>query len=74
MQKTTLYFPADLQRALRDEARRRNQPQAELVRDAVRTYLEHAARPEPRSVGLGEDRGLAARDSEDWLAGKWGRR
>jgi hypothetical protein len=44
------------------------------VRDAVRAYLEHAARPEPRSVGLGDDGGLAARDSEDWLAGEWGRR
>jgi len=74
MEKTTLYLPADLQRALREEARRSGRPQAELVRDALRSYLERAVRPLPSSLGLGEDAELGARESEDWLGREWGRR
>lgn len=74
MEKTTLYLPQDLQRALRAEARRRGRPQADLVRDALRTYLAGLSRPQVRSIGLGEDRTLSGRDSESWLAGEWSRR
>ncbi len=74
MEKTTLYLPSDLHRALREEARRTGQPQAELVREALRSYLGGRTRPQPRSLGLGEDGGLAARDSETWLEREWGRR
>ena len=74
MEKTTLYLPNDLQRALRDEARRTGRPQAELVRDALRSYLAGRARPKLKSLGLGEDGELAARDSEAWLERGWDRR
>ena len=74
MEKTTLYLPQDLQRALRDEARRSGRPQAQLVREALRSYLDGRDRPQPSSLGLGDDRELAARDSEDWLAREWDRR
>ena len=71
MEKTTLYLPTDLQRALQEQARRSGRPQAELVREALRAYLEGAASPRPRSLGLGEDAGLSARESEAWLARRW---
>lgn len=72
MEKTTLYLPSDLQRALQEQARRSGRPQAELVREALRSYLEAAASPKPRSLGLGADAELSARDSEAWLARQWG--
>ena len=74
VEKTTLYLPTDLQQALQEQARRSGRPQAELVREALRTYLEGAASPRPRSLGLGEDTELSARESEAWLARLWGER
>jgi hypothetical protein len=44
------------------------------VREAPRSYLQGVAPPKPRSLGLGEDDGLAARDSEAWLESAWSRR
>jgi predicted DNA-binding protein len=73
VEKTTLYLPEDLQRALRTEARRSGRPQAELVRDALRAYLGDRAKPKLRSIGAGEDSELSGRDSESWLAREWGR-
>jgi plasmid stability protein len=73
MEKTTLYLPEDLQRALRTEARRTGRPQAELVRDALRTYLGSRGKPRLRSIGAGEDAELSGRDSESWLSREWGR-
>jgi hypothetical protein len=74
VEKTTLYLPTDLQRALQEQARRSGRPQAELVREALRAYLEGAAAPRPSSLGLGEDKELSARESEEWLARRWGER
>lgn len=74
VEKTTLYLPTDLQRALQEQARRSGRPQAELVREALRNYLASAAPPQPRSLGLGEDSELSARESEDWLARRWDER
>ncbi len=74
MEKTTLYLPADMQRALQEQARRSGRPQAELVREALRSYLEATVSPRPRSLGLGEDAGLSGRESEAWLAREWSRR
>lgn len=74
VEKTTLYLPRELQQALRAEARRSGRPQAELVRDALREYLEERPRARPRSIGLGESGRLAGRDSEAWLREHWGSR
>jgi hypothetical protein len=68
MEKMTLYLPSDLRRALQEQAHRTGKAQAELAREALRAYLKGVALPKPRSLGLGEDDGLAARDSEAWLA------
>jgi hypothetical protein len=74
MEKTTLYLPAELQRALQEQSRRSGRPQAELVREALRTYLEGAGSPRPRSLGLGADAELSGRESETWLERQWSRR
>ncbi|HEX5396296.1 MAG TPA: CopG family transcriptional regulator [Candidatus Limnocylindria bacterium] len=71
MNKTTVYLPDDLRRSLKAAARRRRLPEADLVRDALRHYLEGEDRPELTSVGSGADDGLAARDSEAWMRQEW---
>jgi hypothetical protein len=74
MGKTTLYLPSDLQRTLRETARRTGRRQADIVREALDLFLRQQHRPLPRSIGIGEDTELAARDSEAWLEAEWGRR
>ena len=71
MSKTTLYLPRDLQRALRDEAKRNGVSQAELVREALTRFLDSRTRPLPASIGVAADGRLAARDSEDWIRRTW---
>lgn len=72
MQKTTLYLPGELQRALKEAARREGEPQAVLIRRALEEYLQKRGRPPLHSIGMGEDKGLSARDAEDWLRAEWG--
>jgi hypothetical protein len=72
MEKTTLYLPKEMQRALREAAKREGESQAVLIRRALAEYLERSSQPPLRSVGMGEDARLAARDAEDWLNAEWG--
>jgi Arc/MetJ-type ribon-helix-helix transcriptional regulator len=72
-EKTTLYLPAELHRALKEHAHRSGRSQAELVREALESYLEEMAWPPPGSIGAGEDDSVSARESEDWLTREWGR-
>ncbi len=74
MEKTTLYLPPELHRALRDAARQTGKSQAALVREAVAAYLAQMKRPVPRSLGVAEDPGLTGRGSEDWLEETWAKR
>lgn len=74
VEKTTLYLPDDLRRSLADASRRLGRPQAELVRDALRRYLEAHGAPRPRSIGVAEGGGVSAAESEDWLREQWGSR
>ena len=73
VRKTTVYLPEDLMSELHDAARRSGRSQAELVRDALRAYLDGEDRPAPRSFGRGADTELAARDSKAWLRRQWDR-
>jgi predicted transcriptional regulator len=71
--KTTLYLSPEIQRGLRDLARRTGRHQAEVIREALDLYLKrHGERPRPRSIGAGEDSELTASASEDWLRARWG--
>jgi len=69
--KTTLYLSDELRQMLEAAARRTGRAQAELVRDALRSYLDGLAPAFPRSIGAGDDADLSARDSEDWLRRQW---
>ena len=74
MDKTTLYLPDELRRALKDAARRSGRAQADLVREALQLYLGNQTRPWPKSIGAGADGTLDARDSEDWLRAQWSKK
>ena len=73
MNKTTIYLTPELQRGIREVALRTGRRPAQLIRAAIEEYLRHQERPEPRSLGAGEDAELAARDSEAWLDERWDR-
>jgi predicted DNA-binding protein len=73
-EKTTLYLPQELHRALKEAAKREGKPQAALIRSALEEYLGRRKRPSLRSLGMGEDDQLSARNSEEWLAGEWAER
>jgi predicted transcriptional regulator len=71
MNKTTLYLPPELQRAVRDFAHRARRSQADVIREAVATYLGSAQRPQFESVGAGADGKLPASRDEAWLEREW---
>lgn len=69
--KTTLYLPRELHRALKEAAHREGRSQAELVRRALEEYLSRKPRPAIGSIGAGADEELSASRSEEWLADEW---
>lgn len=71
MQKTTLYLPDALSQQLKVEAKRQNKSQAELMREALAGYVQSRPRALPRSLGLADDAGVSAADSEDWIRQRW---
>lgn len=71
MEKTTLYLPTELHRALKDVSRRTGQPQAALIREALNLYLGQWSKPVPRSLGLGDNPNLSGADTEAWLEAHW---
>jgi len=71
VEKTTLYLPHSLQLRLRESARRAGRSQADVVRAALERYLDDGRPRRLGFVGLGQDRHLAARDSEAWLEREW---
>jgi hypothetical protein len=48
MQKTTVYIPEDLKKALGRVAAMRGMSEAELIREALRTLTSESSPPEPR--------------------------
>ena len=71
MEKTTLYLSAELQASLRALAKRRNRPQAELIREALADYVGRQDRPWPKSIGMYADGTIPARDARDWIHREW---
>ena len=71
MQKTTVYLDEGAYRRLKQIARARKRPPAEVLRQAVAEYTaRHAPRRRPQSVGAFKSgrRDLGQR-AEEWLAG-----
>lgn len=76
MEKTSLYLPADLQRALRDTARREGRAQADIVRDALTAYLAGNPRPRPGIIGIARrtvDDGVSSANVKAWVRREWGK-
>ena len=72
---TTVYLNTTLQHNLAQTARQLGKSQAELIRQAVTEYLErHAPKREFASLGVGEDKELAARDADEFLRVAWDKR
>jgi len=73
MEKTTLYLPPDLQAEVRTQAKREGRSQADIIREALRRYLDQAPRPPLGCIGVGEDEALTGADVEEWIEREWGR-
>lgn len=71
MEKTTLYLPDELHRALKAAAKREKRSVAEVMREALGQYVAQKPRPKLRSIGAGADPDFSGRDSEDWLKENW---
>lgn len=71
MEKTTLYLPTELHRAVREAAEREGRSQADVIRAALQAYLAERPRPRPTSIGLGRDPALSGREAEGWLERRW---
>jgi Arc/MetJ-type ribon-helix-helix transcriptional regulator len=61
MQKTTVYLPDDLKRALEQAATSRGRSEAELIREAIRALTGGVARPRRLPLFRSGRRGLAER-------------
>jgi Ribbon-helix-helix protein, copG family len=80
--KTTIYLTEELQGQLRYESKRQKRPQADLIREAVATYL--AARPKELPSFIGSFKGPLAegvdssnvkqRVRENWIKDLEGRK
>ena len=51
MKRTTIYFDPELEALLKAETIRRNQPMAELIREAVREYIVRTRSALPPGAG-----------------------
>lgn len=74
MEKTSLYLPAHLQRALRDAARREGRAQADIVRDALTSYLAGRPRPQPTIIGIAKhtaEDGVGSANIKAWVRREW---
>jgi hypothetical protein len=45
--------------------------QADLIREALATFLGSVEPPMPRSIGIADDPDLHGEDTEDWLRRNW---
>jgi metal-responsive CopG/Arc/MetJ family transcriptional regulator len=72
--KTTIYMPDDLRRALDAAARATGQSQADLIRRAIRSYLEDRPQALPASIGHHRGGTFPARADEERLEEAWGAR
>jgi hypothetical protein len=65
--KTTIYLPDDLQRAIKLTAQRRGVSEAEVIRDSIRSAIG-GERPRPRGA-LFESGDPIARNADEHLQG-----
>jgi hypothetical protein len=72
MNKTTIYLPDSLQIALDNLAHRTNRSKADLIREAVTTFVERQERPWPKSIGMIDyDDEVNSTNVDEWLRENW---
>jgi predicted transcriptional regulator len=71
LEKTTVYLPAETRRQLTEVARRRNVPQAQLIREALVAFLASQERPKLRSLGAGHSDEITGHTARRWLQENW---
>ncbi|MCA9838406.1 MAG: CopG family transcriptional regulator [Trueperaceae bacterium] len=71
MTKTTIYLPEDLQHDLEALAKQENRTKADLIREALRTYVQQKPRRLPKSIGMGQDGSLGASEIDSWIKENW---
>jgi|FLYL01.1.fsa_nt_gi hypothetical protein len=71
MNKTTLYLPTALHRAVKETARREGRSQAEVIRAALEVYLTQRPKTLPRSIGAAADGRVPAANSKAWILNRW---
>jgi hypothetical protein len=69
MQKTTVYIPADVKRALGELALARGVSEANLIREALRKVTSEARPPRPRLPLFKSGKPRLAEQIDDELAG-----
>ena len=69
MQKTTVYIPEDVKRALGQAAAVRGVSEAELIREALRALTAQAAHPRPRLPMFKSGKPRLAERVEEALSG-----
>lgn len=69
MEKTTVYLPAELKRALRRAAERRHTSEADLIREGVTIVTRQDEPPEPRLPLFASDDPTLAERVDEALSG-----
>jgi hypothetical protein len=74
MKRTTLYLDPDLELRLKRETRRQRRPMADLVREAIRRYVDEAPSRQPPGGGAfsSKRKDTASRAEETLRATRFG--
>lgn len=73
MEKTTVYLTEDLQGALKSVARRKKISEAQVIREALATYVAREI-PMPKSIGAMNEElapGVDASNVKQWIRENW---
>jgi Ribbon-helix-helix protein, copG family len=74
MEKTTVYLTKDLQKKLKRAAKDSGRSEANVIREALESYLIHQPPRVPRSLGaidLNLPPGVNSSNVKSWLRQKW---
>jgi hypothetical protein len=71
MKRKTVYFHEEMALEIRSRAKQEQRTEADLIREAVATYLANRKRPLPRILGMASGGLVSGEESEDWLMANW---
>ena len=71
MVATVIDLPDELRQHIEELARQTGRAKADLLSEAIATFMRTRRVPRPRSDGVMDDPELAARAIDEWLAASW---